>query len=272
MRQKGSRGGEEKEPAAGQTHAPSFTELLLTLFVGCMTGSLSIVSEEKRSFPQSLWHTLTLSHKKTRKATTMEPRYYVIGYIQNTNKISLINQSAYRQRARCPGPYRTFPEAESLTWPSQSWKLTVVRISMRYTPSIYITVVRAGRRQRDAVSRWQGGWGCDTGPGACQGLARCPLCKAAPRTRLSKQSVPTGCAASEGVSSPQSRAGWSQHARGSPPPRTGRGLQETLDEPEGLPLGLRCLPPTWITTHSEAGVSSQFCYLSTLRHFLHSFI
>lgn len=31
-------GGEEKEPAACQTQAPSFTELLLSLFVGCMTG------------------------------------------------------------------------------------------------------------------------------------------------------------------------------------------------------------------------------------------
>lgn len=46
MRQKGPRrsasavsyGGEEKEPAACQTQAPSFTELLLSLFVGCMTG------------------------------------------------------------------------------------------------------------------------------------------------------------------------------------------------------------------------------------------
>lgn len=56
-----------------QTQASSFTELLLSLFVGCMTGSLFTVSKSKRSFSQSLWHTLTLSHKKTRKATTMEP-------------------------------------------------------------------------------------------------------------------------------------------------------------------------------------------------------
>lgn len=103
--------GEEKQAAACQTRAPSFTELLLSLFVRCMTGSLSIVSKNKRSFSQSLWHTLTLSHKKTGKATTMEPIEYVIKYIQNTNKISLINQSAYRQRAKRPGLYCTFPES-----------------------------------------------------------------------------------------------------------------------------------------------------------------
>lgn len=79
-----------------------FSERLLSLFVGCMTGNLFIVNENKGSFPQSLWHTL-LSHKKTRKATTMEPIQYVIKYIQNTNKISLIDPSAYRQRAQCPG-------------------------------------------------------------------------------------------------------------------------------------------------------------------------
>ena len=50
-----------------QTQASSFTELLLSLFVGCMTGSLSTVSKSKRSFSQSLWHTLTLSHKKPEK-------------------------------------------------------------------------------------------------------------------------------------------------------------------------------------------------------------
>lgn len=38
------------QPAACETQAPSFTELLLSLFVGCMTGSLSSVNKNKRSF------------------------------------------------------------------------------------------------------------------------------------------------------------------------------------------------------------------------------
>lgn len=37
-------------------------------------------------------------------------------------------------------------------------------------------------------------------------------------------------------------------------------------------LDLHYRPLTWIKSPSEAGVSSQFCYLSTLRHFLHSFV
>lgn len=37
-------------------------------------------------------------------------------------------------------------------------------------------------------------------------------------------------------------------------------------------LDLHYQPLTWIKSPSEAGVSSQFCYLSTLRHFLHSFV
>lgn len=95
--------------------------------------------------------------------------YYVIRCVQNANKISLINQSAYRQRARCPGPYRTFPEAESLAWPNQSWKLTVVRISTGDTSSIYITVVRAREEVARSKVLLAGGtveWGCNRGPGA----------------------------------------------------------------------------------------------------------
>jgi hypothetical protein len=36
--------GDENEPLACRAQAPSFTELLLSLFVGCMTGGRSIIS------------------------------------------------------------------------------------------------------------------------------------------------------------------------------------------------------------------------------------
>lgn len=102
-------------------------------------------------------------------------------------------------------------------------------------------------RLADGGAGW--GLGCDAGARGTWGggrPVRCPLCKAAPGRGLSKQSAPTGCTASEGVSTQQSRASWSQHAQGSP--CTGPWLRETVDELGGLHLGWCCLPPTGITT------------------------
>lgn len=51
----------EKKAAVCQTQASSFTELLLSLFVGCMTGSLSRLVRVKGHFTVTLAHTNVVS-------------------------------------------------------------------------------------------------------------------------------------------------------------------------------------------------------------------